>query len=641
MSSNAHSNIAASIGIAALLTFVSAWRSPSKIVVPVTDQAVTTYHNDNLRTGWNQNETLLTPQNVNSTSFGLQRSVALDEQVDGQPLVVPGVNITTGQYQGKREVVYVATENNTIYAIGTSKGVVLVSRNFGTPLNVAHCHSPTPTVGIMSTPVIDVALNTMYVMVYSSVEGVPTYTLHALDLGNLQDTLTPVVVKATHALSGGKMFEFNATVQRQRPALLEANGNIYAGFGSFCDHNPKTTRGWVLGWKANTLAPLPHNELTDTQIPPKSSFYLSSVWMSGFGLAANAYGKVFFVTGNSDDKNNTYDSQTDIQESVVKLTPDLSRVSSFFTPADEFLLDQTDGDYGSGGVMLLPSQPGSIPDLAAAAGKEGNLFLLNQNALGGFDPNNKGIVDVVPIGGCWCGSSYFSDGVVGHIVSSGGHTMNLWTVQTSPKVQLVHTGTQVINEGHRGQDPGFFTSVSSSGPSNAIIWAVSRPDSQNDTSLTLYAMNAAPSKGMLPILFQANAGSWPDVLGNANVVPTVANGRVYVASYKQLSIFGLIESAPTAHTIAYAPGARNAPPVSEHDIFGRITNIDQSQFTLQTRTRGLVQVDATIAIQKDLSANLAVGGAVEVQGTFDSQGVLRATMIQRTKDSSDLWPNDI
>jgi hypothetical protein len=641
MSNPVRWNIAGSIGITALLMFASGWRTPSQIVVHETTQAVTTYHNDNLRTGWNQNETVLTLQNVNSTSFGLQHSVTLDEQVDSQPLLVPGVNITAGQHQGKHEVVYVETENNTIYAIGTSKGEILLSQNFGTPISVAHCNSPTPTIGITSTPVIDQAAKTMYVMIYSSVAGVPTYTLHALDLGSLQDKLTPVVVQATHALTGGKKFSFNAVVQRQRPALLEANGNIYAGFGSFCDHNTRITRGWVMGWNASTLAPLANAELTDTQTPPKSTFYLSSVWMSGFGLAADASGNVYFVTGNSDHNKNTYDSETDIQESVVKLTPDLSSVSSFFTPADEFQLDQTDNDFGSGGVMLLPSQPGSIPDMAAAAGKEGDLYLLNQQALGGFDPNNKGILDEVEAGGCWCGPSYFSDSVGGHVVSSGGHTVKLWTVQTSPTVELIEAGSQVINKGHQGQDPGFFTSISSSGSSNAIIWAVSRPVSTTDTEVTLYALNAAPSNGTLPILFQAKAGSWPDLRGNANIVPTVANGRAYVASYKQLSIFGLIESAPTARTVTYAQGARDIISGSEHDIFGKITAIHGSQFTLQTRTGSLVQVDASIAIQKDLSANLTIGRAVEVRGAFDSHGVLRTTVMQRTKDSSALWPKDI
>ena len=641
MSNHVRWKITASIGIAALLTFASAGLAASPEEAPATKQAVTTYHNDNLRTGRNQNETVLTPQNVNSTGFGLQHSVTLDEQVDSQPLLVPGVNITAGQHQGKHEVVYVETENNTVYAIGTSKGEILLSQNFGTPINVAHCNSPTPMIGITSTPVIDQAANTMYVMVYSSVAGVPTYTLHALDLGSLQDKLTPVVVQAAHALTGGKKFSFNAAVQRQRPALLEVNGNIYAGFGSFCDHNTRKTRGWVMGWNASTLTPLANAELTDTQTPPKSTFYLSSVWMSGFGLASDASGNVYFVTGNSDHNKNTYDSETDIQESVVKLTPDLSSVSSFFTPADEFQLDQTDNDFGSGGVMLLPSQPGSIPDMAAAAGKQGDLFLLNQQALGGFDPQNKGILDEVEAGGCWCGPSYFSDSVGAHVVSSGGHTVKLWTLQTSPTVELIQTGAQMVNKGHQGQDPGFFTSISSSGSSNAIIWAVSRPISTTDTEVTLYAMNATPSNGTLPNLFQAKAGSWPTLRGNANIVPTVANGRVYIASYKQLSIFGLTGSAPTAHTVAYAPAARDVIGASEHDIFGSITAIHGSQFALQTRTGSLVQVDASIAIQKDLSASLTVGRAVEVRGAFDSHGVLRATVIQRAKDSSAVWPKDI
>jgi len=627
--------IAASILTVAFLIFVLGWRATRQTVVSSTRQAVTTYHNDNLRTGWNSKETLLTPLNVNSTTFGLLHSVPLDEQVDGQPLVVPGVTITAGPHQGKHDVVYVATENNTIYAIGASSGVVLLNPNFGTPVNNSTCMQM--VTGILSTPVIDRASNTMYVMVYSMVANVPTYTLHALDLGNLQDKIAPVVVGATHTLSGGTGYPFNAAVSHQRPALLEANGNIYAAFGSFCDQHASQTRGWVLDWNASTLAPQPNNELTDTQTSPKSKYYLSSIWMSGYGMAGDASGNVYFVTGNSDPKNNVYDSVTDIQESVVELTPDLSSVKSFFTPADEFLLDQKDTDYSSGGVLLLPPQPGPIPNLAAAAGKEGNLFLMDQHALGGFDPNNKGIVDVVPIGPCWCGPSYFSDGV-GHIVSSGSHTVSLWTVQTSPAVKLIKTGSQHIPG---GQDPGFFTSVSSSGSSNAIIWALSRPLSTDDTSVKLYALNATPSKGRLPILFQATAGSWTNLKGNANLVPTIANGHVYVASHKQLSIFGLITTAPTTDTVISEPGAQDVVSGSEHEIFGTITTVNGSQLTVQTRTGSLVQVDASTAIQNELSNDLMVGGVVDVRGTFDSHGVLQATVIQRAKDSSDLWPKDI
>jgi hypothetical protein len=441
-------------------------------------------------------------------------------------------------------------------------------------------------------------------MVYSSVFGQPTYTLHALDLGNLGDKVPPVVVKASH----GTVYTFNPKVSRQRPGLLLANGNIYAGFGSFCDHNANTTRGWILGWNAptpahNELTPLAHNELTDTRVETSRGYYLSSVWMSGYGLASDSSGDVYFVTGNSDPKNNVYNGTTAIEESVVKLSPDLASVTGLFTPADEFVLDMHDRDYASGGVLLLPPQPGTIPNLAAAAGKEGNLFVLNQHALGGHTSNNAGIVTAVGIGSCWCGPSYFSNGV-GHVVTSGGHTVNLWKVETSPSVQLIKVGSQNITS---GQDAGFFTTISSSGSNNAIIWAVSRPLNATDTTVTLYAINATPSNGTLPVLFQEAAGTWPNVKGNANLIPVVANGHVYVASHKQLRIFGLIAPGATPDVVVPEPAAQDVVPAGQHEIFGTVTAINGSQFTLQTRTGSSVTVDATTAIQNDLSIELEVG----------------------------------
>src|SRR5215472_17027888 len=94
-------------------------------------QAVTTYHQDSSRTGWNSNESVWTPANVNKNTFGLLHAITLDEQVDAQPLVVPGETITAGQHQGKHDVVYVATEHNTVYAIDASSGLVLLTRNLG------------------------------------------------------------------------------------------------------------------------------------------------------------------------------------------------------------------------------------------------------------------------------------------------------------------------------------------------------------------------------------------------------------------------------------------------------------------------------------------------------------------------------
>jgi hypothetical protein len=192
--------------------------------------SVTTYHNDNYRTGWNPNETVLNPANVTASQFGLLAMVAVDDQVDAQPLLVTGVTITAGNYQGQHDVVYVVTGNNTVYAIDANTGTVLLSNHLGLPVNnPLGCTNNGPRVGITSTPVIDTGSNTMYLIAYTQDSTGPAYRLHAMDLGSLTDKMTPAIVSASHTLTDGTSFVFNATYQRQRPSLLEANGNIYAG----------------------------------------------------------------------------------------------------------------------------------------------------------------------------------------------------------------------------------------------------------------------------------------------------------------------------------------------------------------------------------------------------------------------------
>ena len=153
-------------------------------------QVVATYHYDNQRTGWNGNETTLTPANVGSTSFGVLAQVGLDDQVDAQPLVVPHLQITAGPTPGTYQVVYVATEANTIYAIRASNGAVLLSRNLGTPVPFPlGCSNNGPNVGINSTPVIDVAAQTLYVVAYTLMSGIATYQVFALNLNDLTTKL--------------------------------------------------------------------------------------------------------------------------------------------------------------------------------------------------------------------------------------------------------------------------------------------------------------------------------------------------------------------------------------------------------------------------------------------------------------------
>lgn len=252
---------------------------------------------------------------------------------------------------------------------------------------------------------------------------------------------------------------------------------------------------------------------------------------------------MYFTTGNT--ASGTYNSVSNIAESAVRMAGGLAGVVDFFTPANHDALDTGDSDYGSGGLMVLPEPPAAypFPHLAVGAGKDGRMFVLNRDSMGGLSTPN--IPLHVDIGNCWCGPSYFDSAAGPRVVSSGGTQVMTWAPTVSlgkPTLSLVASAPPLETN---VQDPGFFTSVSSNGtiPNTAIIWAVGRaacdPPSCATFHVTLFAFNATASAGSLPQLWAGVAGSWPNTGGNANIVPTVANGRVYVASNKQLQIFGL------------------------------------------------------------------------------------------------------
>jgi hypothetical protein len=292
--------------------------------------AVLTHHYDNFRTGWNQTETILTPQSVASSQFGIIATTLLDAQVDAQPLIMPNQTITGGPHPGTYEVVYVATEANTVYAINAANGQVLTGTYLGPPVPwPLGCTNNSPTVGITSTPVIDPINGTLDLIAYTLVGGVPTYTLHALSLGDLTDKIAPVTVGASHQLSDGTPINFNAQYERQRTALLNANGKIYAAFGGFCDLSG-ITRGWLLGWNANDLTPIAANRLNDTLTTAPNGLFLSGIWMSGAGPAADNFGNIYFATGNSDPSGTAYNPVTNVSNTVAEVSPDLMQLLSKF-----------------------------------------------------------------------------------------------------------------------------------------------------------------------------------------------------------------------------------------------------------------------------------------------------------------------
>jgi hypothetical protein len=245
------------------------------------------------------------------------------------------------------------------------------------------------------------------------------------------------------------------------------------------------------------------------------------------------------VTGNSDFSGTTYDGVSNIQESVVKISSNLTTVLDLFTPMNQASLEQSDSDFGSGGVLVLPDQPGSTPHLAVAAGKDGNMYFMNEDSLGGYSTTQNNVLGTYGVGSCWCGQSYFVDPVDGlaRVVSSGGRTAEVWKLQTSPTPSLTKITTSPSIGG--GQDGGFFTTVSSNGTASPIIWAVSRPVSRTSSNVNLFAFDPESAGSTMAQLFSASAGTWPNTGGNANIVPVVANGKVFVASNKELRIFGL------------------------------------------------------------------------------------------------------
>jgi hypothetical protein len=619
--------------VASLLAVVGADASVRNVV---------TYHYDTQRTGWDSQETHLTPATVASPSFGLLQSVPLHGQVETQPLLMTGRSINGTIH----DVVYVETQGDDIYGIDAESGEILLHRVLGPAVPMSAlpggCNNNGGYVGINSTPVIDPTTNLMYLIAYTYPQGVPRFDLHALNIDTLEDAMSPVMVKASGTLTSGATYSFTPAASRQRAALLESQGKIYAAFTSFCDFDADTSRGWMLGWKAATLTPLLHNHLDNTLDGSQSpdSFFLTSIWMSGWGPAAGPNGNVFFATGNSDSSGTTYDPVHNLDESVVELSPDLSTVTAHFTPTDQASLDEIDGDFGSGGVMLVPSLGTAIPQTAVAAGKIGRLYLLNRATLGGSGGN--GYLGEVFQGSCWCGPSYFvgSDGVQ-RIVTSGAKAAIVWQLVSSPKLELVQQAT-TASLGSTVQDPGFFTVVSSNTTQadTAIIWAVTRPANPGKAPVTLYAFN--PTDGST--IYSGVAGNWPNVNGNANITPVVANGRVYVASYKQLNIFGLAPAGTkVAHEVTSLPEREATDAAVEttgHHVAGIVTAIDGTRLQLQTRDGRTIEVDIAKAKTERHAVTAVVGQPVMARGEYAPDGSMQANVLLHAKPSPASWTPD-
>ena len=501
----------------------------------------TTYHDDDLRTGWNRWEKNLT-QSAVETRFGQIFSTIVDGNVEAQPLVVSNVSIPG---EGTHDVVYAVTENDSLYALDAAGGQVLWKQNYAdgsagfAPVQATDVGCPfiQPVIGITGTPVIDRTTGTMYFDAFERQTTGNTTTfhhfLHAVDIATgLDESGSPVEIRASLMAPGEGMVTFDAQAQLQRPGLLLVNGVVYLGFGSFCDLMQRQTHGWVLGYSAATLQQV---AVFNASLTTKRG--LSSVWAGGFGIAS-AGDDLYFATGNGSFDGSS--GGTLWGDSVLRLSPSLSVLDSF-TPYNQAMFDSLDLDLGSGGAMVVPQIGGQHPDLLVLEGKYPTLYLIDRQHMGGYNPGGPDRVvqelqnAVGPNHGMKGGPSYYISSAGQPVVFFGGgdDQLKAFAVMSSP-TQLVlidHTAMTFHGEG------GASLAVSSDGqlPGTAVLWAVERPR-KDDESVRLFAFAA---DDMAQRLVDLPAGPWFNPQGAFYAVPTVIRGRVYVGSGDAVTGFGL------------------------------------------------------------------------------------------------------
>ena len=515
-----------------------------------------TFHRNTARNGWYKAETTLTTTNVASSHFGLVKTLSAPStlpafgKVYAQPLYVTGETVSGTSHN----LVIVSTSTAQVYAFDDATYAVVWHRDFTNAASQIRqqewgdtgCSDVNPDVGIISTPVIDRALDRMFVVVATMEGSTPTphLRLHAIALTSGDDVTTATEVSGSVTVSG-TTYSTSPLNSFSRSALLEANGNVYVALASHCDYQTSTTHGWLLSYNASTLANT-GNLLNTTNQNDGTDYFLGSVWMGGFGPAADPQGNVYFATGNG-----PYNGTTNFAMSVMKVPGNLDlQAANVFTPATAAQDSGADADLASGGVMLLPDQTtGSYPRLLVQGGKcsavNNNCFkyLLNRDLLGGQEPNDSGAVWRGNIGGgTWGGPAYFADASAQYIVYGGGTPLATYTLALSPPSLTQLSAISSTIGCLECRDSGSQPVISSNGTTTgtAIVWALKTPGGSGGT-ITLYAFDA---HNMGTTLFNGPAGTWtwtPGTawIGGALVSPLVANGKVYVPSDGSVAVFGL------------------------------------------------------------------------------------------------------
>ena len=509
--------------------------------------SVFTQHNNNSRSGLNDQEKKLTTSNVNSAQFGKLFELTVDDQVYSQPLIVGNLSIASSTHN----VAFIATVNNSIYAYDGDSGRLFWKKNY----TEAGMRPPKNTdmtgacggqyqdfsgdIGIVGTPVIDSVSQTLYFVARSTNGATYAQYLHAVSLTDGSERSgSPVKVTATYNGSGdgnvNNVITFDAQRQNQRAALTLVNGIVYVTFSSHCDWGPY--HGWILGYNASSLQQqIGYNDTPDG--------YDGGIWESGMGMASDAQGSLYVVIGNGTvGANGDPTVLTNRGESALKLTPSGSSltINSYFTPYNYQYLEDNDLDYGCMGSFLIPNS-----NYYFTSCKDGNIYLLNKNNMGGFTASSNQIQQIITLSSS---SNMHCQPAYGKV--SNGEFVYIWPENDEIRAFPFDRGSNTFNianevigmSGPQGQN-GAMISVSSNGTTagSGIVWASYSANADAEHSVGPGILRAFDASDVTKELWNSSqTGS--DMPGNYAKfsAPTIANGHVYLATFSgKVVVYGI------------------------------------------------------------------------------------------------------
>lgn len=498
-----------------------------------------TISSDTLRTGWDKSEAGLAPANVSASDFGQLFATQLDGQIYAQPIVA-------------KSIVLAVTENDKVYGLNATTGAIVWSRNVGPywPASNIGCGDLVPNIGISGTPVYDPSTGTAYFTAKVN-DGPdanhPHWYLHAIDITTGAERANfPATIGGSP--SNDPSNSFNPKTAMQRPGLLLLNGVVYAGFASHCDYGPYV--GYVAGVNASTGK---QTALWSTEAGSSNSE--AGIWQSGGGLVSDGDGRIIVATGNgvSAPPGPGSTPPSTLAEAVVRLQVNANGSLSardFFSPVNNTNLDQSDADLGSGGPMGIPDGYGTSahPHLLVQVGKDGRMFLLDRDNLGGVGQGPGGTDAALqvagPYNGVWGHPAFWGgDGGYVYTVTNGGPLLAFKTgVAGNGLPALTRVGASTSNWGYTSGSPVVTSSGTTSGSS--LVWAVYASGSSGGGG-QLRAYDAVPTNGVLNLRYSAPIGTAAKF-----AVPATDGGRVYVGDRDGL-LYGF--GRPTTAALSGSP----------------------------------------------------------------------------------------